>query len=185
MKDTTKELEVLRVQREQVQQSIRLLEQTVELARRCLEESLKRKKYIEELLSQALSEIYGVPYEFELELLVDDEGFIKGLRPRLRCEGGGWRDPNDNFGAGVGSVLNLFLHLVCLAFVGGTQKFMFFDEPLAHISSGMQKRLESFLRTVCQGLGIQLVMITHQDAPFGKVYVVKKTDRISRIQEVK
>lgn len=180
-KDTCQQLGEAGEEREQVARACHLLEQSVDLARKCLEESLRRKQYIEEIISQALSEIYEELYEFELEMMFDDEGNIKGLRPRLRCEGGGWRNPQSSFGEGVSNIIDLCLQLVSISFIPGTQKFLFMDEPLSNISSGMQKRLESLLRTVCLGLGIQLAMISHQDSPFGKVYMVIKEEGVSRV----
>jgi DNA repair exonuclease SbcCD ATPase subunit len=162
---------------------IKVTQEALELARKCLEQSLKRRKYIERLISQALSEVYDLDYTFVLEVLVDGEGNIKGLKPRLSLDGGDFRDPVDCYGQGASDIINLVLSIICLGFVGGTQKILVMDEPLAHIGSEMQSRLNALLTRICQDLDLQLIMITHQNSPFGKVLRVKKNGGVSRVEE--
>lgn len=159
-----------------------VLEQSISLAKKCLEESLQRRQYIESLLAHGLSEVLESSYEFKLDLLVDEEQNIKGIRPLVRTSGGAWRNPQDCFGASVVDVVNLLLTVVCNAFVGKTVRFVWLDETLSHVGSRRQARLESLLRTLCKGLDLQLVMNTHQDSPFGKVYEVQKLNGVSRVR---
>lgn len=162
--------------------SIRNLSLALDLAKKCLEQSLQRRAYIEQLISQSLSEIYEEDYQFKLEILFDEEGTIKGIKPLLACGKGLQRNPLEAYGSGVSDVINILLYIISLTFSGDTERTLFLDEPLSHMDDRRHSRFEQLLKTVCSGLGLQIIMITHQSEPFGKIYRVKKLDGKSKVE---
>lgn len=149
-------------------------EQAMVLVKKALEKSLSRKRYVESIISSGLSEVYGVQYSYELKEVVDDDGLVRGLKPTLKRVGGLERDPYRRFGRGAKDVMNICYNFALILLEAGTSRLLVMDEPLSHISNEMQERLEQFMQNICKKSGLQLVMITHQDAPFGRVYEVKK-----------
>lgn len=148
--------------------------QALLLCKKALEQSLERKKYVEAIISSGLTEVYGVQYSYELREVLDDAGVVRGLKPTLKRVGGLERDPYRRFGRGAKDVMNICYNFALILLEHSTARLLVMDEPLSHISPEMQEKLEQFMKNICKKSGLQLVMITHQDAPFGKVYEVKK-----------
>jgi DNA repair exonuclease SbcCD ATPase subunit len=156
------------------------LENAILLAKACLEDFLKRRIYIEDLVSKALTSVFGVEYKFLLELQYDSEDIIKGIKPRLSVQGGEFDDPLDSFGGGVQAVTSLCFRIAILLLNSQTAELLVMDEPLANLSASLQPTIQAFIEETCRVTGLQLIMVTHQDEPFGKVYKIEKRKGISK-----
>lgn len=161
-----------------IEARIKLLEETIDLAKRCSEMTLGLVGHIEKIISQGLTEVYGVPYVFKLEQ-VREEGRLKGLRPRLSINGDSFDDPSSTYGTGVMSIINVCFKIMILLLSTGTQKVIVFDEPLAgHLNTELQIAAQSFIENICKKTGLQFIATTHLTAPFGTVWkVTKKTSK--------
>jgi ABC-type molybdenum transport system ATPase subunit/photorepair protein PhrA len=163
------------------------LQDAVSLAKKCLEESLEQKKYIEEIVSSGLTEVFGVEHTFCLETVLGPDGTIKGLKPRLKEADGEFDDPIGSFGASASSIASICFRISILLLSRGTAKVLILDEPLANVSPTLQDRFRAFIETICKQTGLQIVMVTHMDQPFGRIYEVTKEikgkKRVSRVKE--
>lgn len=181
-------LQDLMTQKEEIDLKLPSKQEAILLAKKCLETSLEQKKYIEEIVSAGLTEVFGTTYTFILETVYGPDGSIKGLKPRLKESNGEFDDPINSFGAGVGSIASACFRMAILLLSSGTAKVLILDEPLANVSSTLQDRFKVFVETICEQTGLQLIMITHMDAPFGRVWEVTKESKIknksSKIKDV-
>jgi ABC-type molybdenum transport system ATPase subunit/photorepair protein PhrA len=175
-------------QKQLTEATLLTFQDAISLAKKCLVESLEQKKYIEEIISSGLTEVFGIKYTFVLETVLDANGVIKGLKPRLKEADGEFDDPLSSFGAGSQSIASVCFRIAILLLSSGTAKVLILDEPLANVSPTLQDRFKCFIENTCKQTGLQLIMITHMDQPFGKVYEVlkegKSGKRISKVQEV-
>lgn len=181
-------LKAIEIKKTKVENELPNYQQAVSLAKKCLEESLEQKKYIEEIVSSGLTEVFGIDYTFSLETVLAPDGTIKGLKPRLREQGGEFDDPINSFGAGAQSIASVCFRVAILLLSSGTAKVLVLDEPLANVSPTLQDRFKLFVENICKQSGLQLIMVTHMDQPFGRVYEVikegKKGKRTSRVEDV-
>lgn len=174
--------------KEKLEASLPDYQQAVSLAKKCLEKSLDQKKYIEEIVSSGLTEVFGIKYTFALETVLGTDGTIKGLKPRLQEQDGEFDDPINSFGAGAQSIASVCFRIAILLLSSGTAKVLILDEPLANVSPTLQDRFKLFVENTCKQTGLQLVMVTHMDQPFGKIYEVikegKRGKRTSKVQDI-
>lgn len=174
--------------KDELELSIPILKDSISLAKKCLEESLEQRKYIEEIVSSGLSEVFGVDHQFVLEPVYGVDGSLKGLKPRLKEAGGEFDDPLTSFGAGAQSIASICFKISILLLSTGTAKVLIMDEPLANVNTSLQDRFKAFIENISKETGLQIIMITHMDQPFGKVFSVekekKKSKRISKVKEV-
>jgi DNA repair exonuclease SbcCD ATPase subunit len=168
--------------------SLPTYQEAVSLAKKCLEESLEQKKFIEEIVSSGLTEVFGVEHTFCLETVLGTDGTIKGLKPRLKEAGGEFDDPIGSFGASASAIASICFRIAILLLSTGTAKVLILDEPLANVSPTLQDRFKAFIETICSQTGLQIIMVTHMDQPFGRIYEVtkevKKGKRTSRVNLV-
>jgi len=66
-----------------------------------------------------------------------------------------------SYGGGVLCVIGVFLRVMTVI-VLGMRKVLFLDETMAHLSEEYIPNLSSFLRTLCDELEFEIVMVTHQ-----------------------
>lgn len=160
----------------------RLLLRTCELAKLVLQGSLNSKQSIEGLLSQGLTEIFGVECTFVLEEVLEN-GIPKGFKPVLKEGDGEFDDPDSSVGNGAKAIMSICLKIAEILAIPGTPRLLVMDEPLAPLSTNYQERFEDFMKTVCEATGIQVIMITHQPFPFGKIVEVTKKSGCSVVTE--
>lgn len=181
-------LDKLTAEKASLEEDLPSLREAISLAKKCLEKSLEQKKFIEDIVSTGLTEVFGIPYTFFLEVVTGPDGSIKGLKPQLKEAYGEFDDPINSFGAGAQSIASVCFRIAILLLSSGTAKVIIFDEPLANVSPTLQDRFKAFIETTCKKTGLQLIMVTHMDQPFGKVYEVvkegKKGKRISKAIDV-
>lgn len=151
-----------------------ILQRACELARLVLQGSFEAKESIENLLTRGLTDILGSPCSFILKEVVDSNGNPKGYRPLVKEAEGDYDDPNDSFGNGGKAIMSICIKIAEILTFPGVPKLLVMDEPLAPLSVNYQERFESFMKTICNLTGIQIVQITHQPFPFGKIYRVTK-----------
>lgn len=180
LEERQKALTKLQTEATGLREGLKPVKDAISLAKKCLEESLAQKKYIEEIVSAGLTEVFGIEYTFVLEIVLGDDNTIKGLKPRLKEAGGELDDPMASFGAGAQSIASVCFRMALLLLTSGTAKVLILDEPLANVSPALQSRFQQFVETTCNETGLQLIMVTHMDQPFGRVYEVSKDAKKQR-----
>ena len=135
----------------------RLLQLTSEFARQ------QAKIRIEEIVTSALTVVFGKDYKFRLSLEVrsnrpevdywlESEGIVTQLKP-----------PDYDRGGGVADVVSLALRLAVteLSEVRGP---VFLDEVGKHVSAEYAPNVAYFLKEYSGNFGRQMILITHNEA---------------------
>ena len=146
----------------------------------------KVRSFIEEVVSLALSTIYGKDYSFELEYDVK----------RNQVEATPWivRDgerfsPRDEVGGGVLDVASLALRLAVWAVTEPRPASIFLlDEPSKFLSEDLQVDFGRMLSDLGQKLGAQFIVVTHSPdvaSEAGLAYNVSLgQDGVSKVERI-
>ncbi|WP_371380865.1 hypothetical protein [Sporomusa aerivorans] len=135
----------------------RLLQLTSDFARQ------QAKSRIEEIVTSALSVVFGKDYKFQLSLEVranrpevdywlESEGIVTQLKP-----------PDYDRGGGVADVVSLALRLA-VAELSEVKGPLFLDEIGKHVSAEYAPNVAYFLKEYSQKFGRQMILITHNEA---------------------
>jgi DNA repair exonuclease SbcCD ATPase subunit len=155
---------------------IQVTKEAVDLAVKCLEDHSKNISYIESIVTTALQAVFGKDYKFFFERVLSKEGVLRGIRAKVRI-GDFESELTDSFGAGVQAVASLFLRIAAVL-LSGLPRVLIMDEPLVNLSPKVWLKLAPFLEQICENSGLQIIMVTHVDAPIGTVWrVVKNGDK--------
>jgi len=163
---------------------ITILNDAISLAKACTQEIIEQKVFLEKVISKALTEVFGVVHEFILEPVYTDE-LLTGLKPKIKEGKGEEDDPMTGLGTGAQSLISLCLRICMLVLQNGTAKLLVLDEPLANVNFTLQTNLSEFIKNVCEETGLQIIMVTHLDSPFGRVFesIKKSGTNYSIIEE--
>lgn len=134
-----------------------LLQKTSDFARQ------QAKKRIEDIVTSALTVVFGKDYGFRLELEVrsnrpeldyylESEGLVTQLKP-----------PDYDRGGGVVDVVSLALRLA-VAELEGVTGTLWLDEVGKHVSAEFAPNVAYFLKEYSAKFGRQMVLITHNEA---------------------
>ncbi|WP_371374483.1 hypothetical protein [Sporomusa aerivorans] len=135
----------------------RLLQLTSDFARQ------QAKSRIEEIVTSALSVVFGKDYKFQLSLEIranrpevdywlESEGIVTQLKP-----------PDYDRGGGVADVVSLALRLA-VAELSEVKGPVLLDEVGKHVSAEFAPNVAYFLKEYSQKFGRQMILITHNDA---------------------
>jgi len=119
------------------------------------------KEFIEELVSLALQSVFGIEYYFVLEAhnrrgQAELEPIILWHQARL--------SPRGETGGGVVDVASFALRLVLWALSAKRSRPVFIlDEPFKFVSKDMTDAVATMLKSVAELLGIQIIMVSHDD----------------------
>lgn len=134
-----------------------LLQATSEFARQ------QAKSRIEEIVTSALSVVFGTDYSFTIEITtranqpvaeyyLESEGIVTQLRP-----------PDYDRGGGVADVVSLALKLA-VAELSGVNGTLMLDEVGKHVSQEFAPNVAYFLKQYSEKFNRQIVLITHNTA---------------------
>jgi hypothetical protein len=168
-------LTAARAHESELELQLAITQDSIRLAKACLERTSLLKSSVEELISSGLTEVFGIPYVFKLEPVQDENGFVKGLKPKISRCGGPFVNPLESYGAGVVSITSLLWKVAQLTLTKKTARLLIMDETLANVSPLLQERLQQFIEKVAEQLKLQIVMVSHLPNPFGKVYNIQLT----------
>lgn len=167
----------------QLEESIKLHKEAIELARLCITQHIAKKEYIEKLISLGLTDVFSTPFEFRFKEVYDQNGVLKGLKPEMKEEYAEFDDLNECQAMGPLVVGSISYKLGTTFLVGKTAKVIIADELFANISPALKPRLEQFITNFCNETGFQFILATHMD-PFGTIYHVTKTKGKSAVKLV-
>lgn len=154
---------------DEINHGLTILGDAISLAKACTQEIIEQKTFLEKVISKALSEVFGIPHEFILEPIYTD-GLLTGLKPKIKEGKGEEDDPMTGLGTGAQSLISLCLRICMLVLQNETAKLLVLDEPLANVNFALQTNLSEFVKNVCEETGLQVIMVTHLDSPFGRVF---------------
>ncbi|WP_332648812.1 chromosome partitioning protein ParA [Lysinibacillus sp. 54212] len=131
-----------------------LLQATSDFARR------QAKRRIEEIVTSALSVVFGKDYSFRVDINVkanqpvaeyflESEGVVTQLKP-----------PDYDRGGGVADIVSLALKLA-VAELSGVRGTLFLDEIGKHVSQEYAPNVAYFLKEYSEKFNRQIVLITH------------------------
>lgn len=140
-----------------------LLQQTYEVLKVLMEQmSMDNVDKIEQLITFGLNTIFGEKYR-GIKFTIDRSVKRDSLNYDFMLEVDGVKAPLDgNFGGGmicVASVILRFLMSVNL----GLSRLIVLDESLAGVSEEFQERTAEFLNVVSKQLGVDILLVTHQE----------------------
>lgn len=126
------------------------------------ERTQKQLEYhINGLVSTALAAIWDDPYTFALEFVLkrgSTEANLWVVRDSEKMK------PLDASGGGVVDIISLALLMSFWSLTKSTRPLLFLDEPLKHLSEDLQSRASDMLKMLSTKLGIQIIMVTHEQA---------------------
>lgn len=117
-------------------------------------------KKLDQFVSGGLSFIFGESYTFKSFLNVS--GKDVRLDFTVNKDGKDLSTVEDSCGGGVVDVVGLLLRLFFIVSMkDSVMPFLILDTALIQLSDEFVPRMSKLLKDVCDGLGIQLVLITH------------------------
>jgi uncharacterized protein with PIN domain len=125
------------------------------------------QKLIENIVTQGLQTIFDPALSFHV--VPSLHGKTAGIEFLVRTDLGGSAIETsvlDARGGGVAAVIGFLLRatVLLLSPPSATERVLVLDETFAHVSAEYLEPLGQFLRTLVDRTGLQIIMVTHQDA---------------------
>jgi len=141
--------------------------------------------HVAELVSLALEAVFPLPYTFKVEF-VQKRG--KTEADLLFERDGMVRDPIDDTGGGVVDVAAFALRVSLWSLQKyKTRPIIILDEPFRFVSANLQPKAIEMLQEISAKLGIQFIIVTHEDEIMegaDKVFKVTNKNGTSRVKEI-
>jgi DNA repair exonuclease SbcCD ATPase subunit len=151
------QLELLTQGQEDIARALEIIQQVSKLTQQQLE------IHISELVSLALEAVFPNPYKMVLKFETRRNRSEADLL--LQDENGNLLSPMDAVGGGVIDVAALALRVALWSLKRPKPRpIMVLDEPLRFLSSDLQDRASQMLKEISNKLGIQFIIVTHEDA---------------------
>ena len=145
------------------------------------------KEKVESLATMAIRAVFDRPFDFVLE--------FERKRNKLECrpvvkEGDAEYVPKDDMGGGIIDVLSFALRVVLWSMQRPrSRNTIILDEPMKYVGKGeLLDRAGRMLREVSRGLGLQLILVTHEPQLIeiaDRAYSVKHDGKRSVVELVK
>lgn len=172
----------LEVQLTDVKKKVTLLNESISLSNKCLEESIELKKHIEDLGTALLTEVMAKECIIRLDPQFSSDNIIKGLKLNISLDGEDF-DSLSEEGDGIKNVLSIFLRICFLLLGSQTEKVIVLDEPFPNLSPFLWSRVEKFLKGLVDSTPLQVIIVTHVNQPFGSIFKVFRENGISRVEK--
>jgi chromosome segregation ATPase len=162
------------------------LEQAKEIIRLVgLKTQQQLQYHISDITSLALSSVFPEPYELKVEFLQ--------RRNKTECDllfvrDGKEIDPLEASGYGAVDVAAFALRIASWSMdVDRSRNIIILDEPMRFLSDGYQENASKMIKEVSEKLGIQFIIVTHEDilAQYAdRSFFVGMKNKISNIKEI-
>lgn len=117
---------------------------------------------IASIVTRCLNAIFDDPYEFEI--IFERKRGKTEARPILKRNGSVIDDPVSASGGGVIDVASFALRLAAIVLSKPSKrKVLILDEPFKFVSKKYRGRIGQMLQEICEGYGVQTIMVTHID----------------------
>jgi len=141
------------------------------------------KSHLEDIVSLALSAVYGDEYAFEFEFGIKRNQLE--VTPFI-VKGGERFAPKDEVGGGVNDVCSLALRLAMYSLMEPKPAPVFLlDEPGRFLSRDKQPLFGVMLKRISEMLGVQIIMVSHSAGIIDcsdRAYNVTQEGGISRVE---
>lgn len=122
------------------------------------------KKQVENIVTEALSFVYGDDYRVELVYDVkNNRSFAEIELVKTTAEGEIRRQMN-GFGGGVSDTISVPLRLLVLLASRQTDRVCILDEAYKHVDLERIDRAAEFMKDVANRLSLQIIMFSHHEA---------------------
>lgn len=124
------------------------------------------QEMIERLVTDGLQMIFDPSLSFVIETKVTGKSTSTDFRIRSELGDGKSFETSvmDARGGGLVAIVAFLLRVVIMiTTVPEDKRFLVLDEVFAHVSADFLGGLSSFLRTLVDETGVQIIMVTHQD----------------------
>ncbi len=148
------------------------------------------QRQIEALVTQGLRSIFGQQMSFHLVPGVRAKTPVVDFRVRSTMDDGSIveTDVMDARGGGLAATVGFLLRVVILLLSKHRQDtVLFLDETFAHVSAEYTPRVVAFLKELVERTGVQIVMVTHDDAyaeAADTVYRFELRDGVTRVRSL-
>lgn len=114
------------------------------------------------IVTQCLNVVFDDPYEFEI--VFERKRNKTEAHPIFRRNGCVIDDPVSASGGGVIDVASFALRLAAIILSRPSKrKLMVLDEPFKFVSKKYRQKISQVLHELCDGYGVQIIMVTHID----------------------
>lgn len=167
VRHTAAKHKVLTEQCAQLEEGIKLDEELVEINIKAREVITTVGKSVQanvassftSIVSLALNSVFGDKYSFSLDFVEKRNQ----LEAELLLHTDGYScAPIDSVGGGVVDICSLALRIAALI-IEGSAKVVVLDEPCRCLSTDLQSKASEMIKTLSEKLGIQFIIITHED----------------------
>lgn len=129
--------------------------------------------HVAELATLAMQSVLPAPYE--LKILFDSK-WDRTEASIILCRDGKEVSPMDASGGGVVDVVTFGLRMSLWTLQNPRSAPVFIlDEPFTAVSRDLQDRVSSLLKEISERLGVQMIIVTHEEA------VIAQADRIFHV----
>lgn len=167
---------------------IKLLEQAQLFLQKVAQDTQSQLKIqIEDIVNMALDTCFPNEYVFELRFNIA-RGKTEAELVFLSQKTGRELDPMNCAGCGTLDVTCFALRLACYALQVGIDNVIILDEPMKFVSKDLLVRVSEFMKELSTKLGIQIIMVTHENQFIDvadKVFSVRKNSDGRSIVTVK
>jgi DNA repair exonuclease SbcCD ATPase subunit len=121
------------------------------------------KGKLEKLITDALQGVYGGEYSIEFDYSIKNNR--TSVSVMLVKNSGGLLIKRDiaGFGGGVADTISLPLKLLVLVSTPQVDRVLIADEPGKHLDINRMERFVAFLKTLCDKLQAQVIMVSHHN----------------------
>jgi DNA repair exonuclease SbcCD ATPase subunit len=166
---TSTRLEALTQEQEDISRSLEIIQCVAKLTQQELE------VHISELVTLALEAVFPNPYKMVLKFETRRNRSEADLL--LQDENGNLLSPMDSVGGGVIDVACLALRVALWSLKRPRPRaVMILDEPLRCLSSDLQGRASLMLKEISSKLGIQFIIVSHEENLLGSADKVFHTE---------
>lgn len=158
---------------------LELVEESISLCNKALEQRVNLRKDIEELVTLALQEMFGEDYAFELQDVLNKDNELVGLKPMI-VVGQTAHNPDD-FGGGVRNIVGTMIRLSFLLIRDDIAPVQVLDEPNINLSKENWDVWYDFLKKLQEDVDFQMIVISHSGVEFDNIIKVKKVGGSSKV----
>jgi len=177
----------IKLEREKLERDVKNSEEALKIVRIVgIETQSQIAQAIEEITNSVMKTVFDDPYYVKVE--------FKEKRDRIECQinferNGEELSPMDSSGVGTIDVASFGLRLAvwCINQYN-IDSVIIADEPFRYLSKGYQENASLMLKEMSYKLGIQFVIVTHEDTLTlysDKLFLVKKSKDKSIVEEKK
>jgi ABC-type branched-subunit amino acid transport system ATPase component len=128
---------------------------------------------IEGICSAGLTSVFGEQVQLKLNQVVK----ARRVEVEISVKTGDLETPiMDARGGGMAAVAGFLLKVTRLLLTRGARRIIVADEPFSQLSSDYAPKVAEFLAELCEQTGLQIIMVTHDDA------FAEAADRVIRLK---